>query len=109
MKPELTQKITFEEFEDCIKQGVEQAMKECELTIGMTLKEAVKKQIPKKPVVYTDTRNLLDYYGNSCGTYEVNVFECPACGEYITDVDEPCLYAYCGECGQALDWSADNG
>lgn len=89
--------VNHDAYEDAFKDS-------CKIAI-----EALGKQIPKKPVVYTDTRNLLDYYGNSCGTYEVNVFECPACGEYITDVDEPCLYAYCGECGQALDWSADNG
>ena len=38
------------DFEKAVKSGVERAMRECELTIGMTLKEAVEKQIPKKPI-----------------------------------------------------------
>lgn len=38
------------DFNECVKSGVKQAMKECELTIGMTLKEAIEKQIPKKPI-----------------------------------------------------------
>ena len=38
------------DFEKAVKSGVEQAMRECELTIGMTLKEAVEKQIPKQPI-----------------------------------------------------------
>ena len=36
-------------FEKAVKAGVEQAMRECELTIGMTLKEAVERQVAKKP------------------------------------------------------------
>lgn len=35
--------------EKAVKAGVERAMRECELTIGMTLKEAVEKQVPKEP------------------------------------------------------------
>ena len=49
MNKEVTIKIPKEDFDKAVKSGVEQAMKECELTIGMTLKEAVEKQIPKKP------------------------------------------------------------
>ena len=86
MKPELTRKITFEEFEDCIKQGVEQAMKECELTIGMTLKEAVEKQIPKKPIIKLH------------GTTGWNTKEyCPVCKAMVHS-------NYCCKCGQALEW-----
>ena len=52
MNKEVTIKIPKEDFDKAVKSGVEQAMKECELTIGMTLKEAVEKQIPKKPIHY---------------------------------------------------------
>ena len=36
------------DFADMIKSTVDQAFKEYELKIGMTLKEAVEKQIPKR-------------------------------------------------------------
>ena len=90
MKPELTQKITFEEFEDCIKQGVEQAMKECELTIGMTLKEAVEKQIPQK------VKAEKYKYGKT--------YHCPNCNIFVGYNDDLSLPKYCNCCGQALDW-----
>lgn len=74
------------------------------------VKEALEKQIPKKPLVYTDTRNRLDYNGNDCGTLEVDVYECPniSCG---MDISDKCDYEeyeyrpnYCPSCGQAIDW-----
>lgn len=92
MKPELTQKITFEEFEDCIKQGVEQAMKECELTIGMTLKEAVEKQISKKPVKTRIPKTSWTKAGIK--------YMCPCCRKYIHSETD-----FCPNCGQALDWN----
>ena len=99
MKPELTQKITFEDFENCIKQGVEQAMKECELTIGMTLKEAVEKQIPKKPYEGHYERE---------GEKPYIKYSCPNnCGIQLHPVTERKLayeHRYCPKCGQALDW-----
>ena len=54
-----------------------QAMKAC--------KEALEKQIPKKPK-------------NREGT---TYFYCPCC-------DSNNINEYCGECGQALDWSDQN-
>lgn len=80
------------DFENAVKSGVEQAMRECELTIGMTLKEAVEKQIPKKPI--RDTKQWAT---------------CPACGgvvsksniwEHIVEKEA----TFCEHCGQALDW-----
>ena len=38
------------DLEQAIKRGVEQAMTEYTLPIGMTLQEAVEKQIPKRPL-----------------------------------------------------------
>lgn len=34
--------------------------------------------------------------------------KCPRCGAENFDLDG-CGYAYCPECGQALDWSDDDG
>lgn len=41
---------------EIIKNGVEQAMRDYELKIGMTVKEAVEKQVPKKPITYNHYR-----------------------------------------------------
>lgn len=77
------------DFNKAVAEGVEQAMKECELTIGMTLKEAVEKQIPKKPL-------KSDRESRYC---EV-VFKCPICGyESMSRVID-----YCSHCGQRLKW-----
>ncbi len=76
------------DFDKCIKDGVEQAMKECELTIGMTLKEAVEKQIPKKPI----EKEFVE---------DVNLNYCPCCNVRFIGWG----MKFCGECGQALDWS----
>lgn len=82
-----------EDFDKAVKSGVEQAMKECELTIGMTVKEAVERQTPKK--VVTKQRFLLDKF-------------CPNCDENLTNFGCYSLnswkYRYCAYCGQALDW-----
>lgn len=51
MNNKVTVDIPKEDFYKAVKSGVEQAMKEYELTIGMTLKEAVERQIPKKPIL----------------------------------------------------------
>lgn len=91
--------MTFD-FDKCIKDGVEQAMKECELTISMTLKEAVEKQIPKKPDYWAD--------GYADGVLCYDYAKCPICEhdfEYGIN-DWGCKY--CQDCGQALDWSDQN-
>ena len=76
------------DFEKSIKDGVEQAMSECELTIGMSLKEAVEKQIPKKPT--PDNK----YFGFGI---------CPTCNAVFFDNSTK----HCGNCGQALDFGSD--
>lgn len=96
MNKEVTIKILKENFDKAVKSGVEQAMKECELTIGMTLKEAVERQIPKKPKEYEDK-----YYA------------CPACGNVVLHkwekypeklTDKSNGLPYCLGCGQRLKW-----
>ena len=78
--------------EQVIKSGVERAMTEYELTIGMTLKEAIEKQIPQKPS-WDDS---------------VPHSRCPVCHSVVSAyIDSPKL-SYCYHCGQALDWSDNN-
>ena len=56
---------------------------------------ALEKQIPKKPIED-------GYYGEQC--------VCPNCGSnVINEADNDCQFNYCYHCGQALDWSDDNG
>lgn len=95
MNKEVTIKIPKEDFDKAVKSGVEQAMKECELTIGMTLKEAVEKQIPKKPL---DIRTPVVTWGL-----------CPVCeGELNKLGSQPHRVlknqTYCMDCGQRLKW-----
>ena len=91
------------DFEKAVKSGVEKAMPERELTIVMTLKEAVEKQIPKKPRFYDSKfRQRGQKYGEFV-TIE-NAYSCPNCNctVWVTDKDK-----YCKRCGQALDWGTD--
>lgn len=85
-------KITEDDFNNAIKSGVEQAMKECELTIGMTLKEAIEKQIPKKPTDFSGR-----HWGKAIGG------NCPNCNSAVNSKE----YRYCRNCGQALDWGQE--
>lgn len=79
------------DLEQAIKRGVEQAMTEYTLPIGMTLQEAVEKQIPKRPL-WVDS---------------VPHGRCPVCRNVVAAyMDSPKL-SYCYYCGQALDWSEE--
>lgn len=69
-----------------IERGVKMAMSDCELEIGMTLKEAVEKQIPRKP-----KKNLDGNLACQCGFVVQN------------GKNRKCIY-YCTYCGQRLDW-----
>ena len=67
---------------------------------------ALEKQIPKKPQ-YVDTR--FRHHGRkiSDGSSLDKCYKCPNCNSHIFhvfDSEECCIY-----CGQALDWSGDNG
>lgn len=74
-------------FDDVIKDGVEQIMENCQLAIGMTLKAAVEMQIPEKP-----KKDLDGNLACQCGFVVQN------------GKRRKCIY-YCTYCGQALDWS----
>ena len=77
------------DLKQAVEKGVEQALTECELSIGMTLKEAVEKQIPKKPILDTIFPSGVKWY--LCAACNHNNIEHCDC--------------YCHNCGQALDWS----
>ena len=70
------------------------------------VREALEKQIPKKPQ-YVDTR--FRHHGRkiSDGSSLDKCYKCPNCNSHIFHVfdSEKC----CKYCGQALDWSENNG
>lgn len=79
-----------------VKSGVAQALKNCELTIGMTLADAVDRQIPKIPTFEGDG------YAPD-GSFVYDEWLCPCCDtRYEVDYDK---YDYCPACGQKIDWS----
>ena len=90
MNNKVTVDIPKEDFYKAVKSGVEQAMKECELKIGMTLKEAVERQIPRKPKV----------------SFQLGFYWCPDCECAIKMKIEKSKknISYCPFCGQALAW-----
>lgn len=62
-----------------------------------TIKEALEKQIPKKPDLIGD-----GYDDNGNLVYDIWI--CPCCEtQYELDYDD---YKFCPECGQAIDWEA---
>lgn len=69
-----------------------------------TIKEALEKQIPKKPIVKSYFCHYVNYQD----------FLCPYCRNHIIlKVDGNFIAGkkqqYCPNCGQALDWSEQNG
>ena len=87
------------DFEKCVKAGVEQAMRECELTIGMTLKEAVERQVAKKPTAHKVDVEAIKI-GNANWEKGTTVYKCPCCNQFIS-----IIYDYCYKCGQKIDWN----
>lgn len=59
---------------------------------------ALEKQTPKKPKI----KNTQYVTGDFSYT-----FNCPVCDGFVGDEydEEDCVYKYCFECGQAIDWS----
>lgn len=64
------------------------------LEIGI---EALKKQIPKKPIRHTAWE---DFKCPACGSTEIRAYDT----EY-REYDKDCKFEYCSDCGQRLDWS----
>ena len=65
------------------------------------LQELVDKATPKAPIV---EQPKTKYYG-SCLSKNLVFNVCPTCGNLLGDVKVP----YCNRCGQALDWSEEDG
>ena len=63
-------------------------------------REAVEKQKPKKPEIYTDTVQTMN------GSFQRDVFECPVCGDYVCNVEDE-IPNYCCSCGQKLEESEE--
>lgn len=68
-----------------------------------TIKEALEKQIPKKPKIikYESEYDTRDYF-------------CPICNKCFIHFVDGEFYAgkkdcWCSECGQKIDWSENNG
>ena len=72
------------DFSKVMKSAFDQAMEETELKIGMTVKEAIERLTPAKPLCkkYTDDTR------------------CPTCDTFVLKGNKHCI-----ECGQAIDWS----
>lgn len=64
-------------------------------------RKAAEKQKPKKPDIYTDTRNMVDLHGNVYAE-QANVYLCPTCESFIGYVGNN-IFHYCPVCGQAID------
>lgn len=62
-------------------------------------KEAVEKQIPKKPIANKVKAEKVKV-GNGWWCKGTTIHKCPICDEYAGRTSK-----YCNQCGQALDWS----
>lgn len=65
-----------------------------------TVENAVKKQIPKKPIINKENINNVNY----------KIYMCPYCKKQIIKKIDGDIFVgkipyYCDDCGQALDWS----
>lgn len=85
-----------ESYQDFINQGYAgDCTPDGQLTLALDMAvEALEKQIPRKPVEQGDGIT----------------YNCPACGRYVGYFDAMAWETpkYCGECGQALDWSGED-
>lgn len=75
-----------------MKLNWEQAIREHKLPIGMTLAEALEKQMPKQPT-WDD---------------KVPHGRCPVCNSIVAAFIDSPKPNYCYWCGQKLDWGVQN-
>ena len=59
-------------------------------------REAVEKQKPEKPEIYTDTIQTIS------SSFNRDVYLCSRCGQFIGNIDDE-LPRYCDCCGQRID------
>lgn len=90
------------DFMGAVRAGVEKALCEQELKIGMTLKEAVEKQVEKPVrVEVASVEGIRMYLCPCCGKRITSRF----CGQWIAGR----LQKFCDECGQKIDWTEQEG
>ena len=67
-----------------------------------TIKTAVKKQIPQKPITETVNHGI-----SESGEYDIDFnYLCPNCNTVVGDYEAgDAYYKFCPDCGHALDWS----
>ena len=73
---------------------------EQEIECESLIKEALEKQIPKKPQSVESYTNIIDYY---CPVCDINLIS-KINGEFVAGRKDK----YCSNCGKALDWSSEN-
>ena len=89
---------TYEDMEMAIK-ALEEIQKYRAIGTVEEFREGRERQIPKKPMRI----RLLETSGVHCGI-------CPICKNPVyADLSGDNHREYCGHCGQAIDWSENNG
>lgn len=91
--------MTYEEAKDILRVAAAEVEWNCPLDYTEAFKkaeEALDKQIPQRPINLSNA--TLDAY---CA-----IFRCPRCKGRLKIKSKG---AYCDKCGQAIDWSDDNG
>lgn len=87
--------------------GMEQVNEACRM--GM---EALKKQLPQKPIFKTGESIFFLDYADGRGEAKTNKWAdwvCPSCGWFVGEQYIPRRHnqqksAFCAKCGQAIDW-----
>lgn len=76
--------------------------------LAKMIDDAVDKQIPKRPIYtgFAKENGEIEFYG----------WLCPACADFkaqrgslVGREDSPTKMSYCYRCGQAIDWSEEEG
>lgn len=91
--------MTYKEAKDILRVAAAEVEWNCPLDYTEAFKkaeEALDKQIPQKPINLSKAR-----YDAYCA-----IFRCPRCKGRLKMKSKG---AYCDKCGQAIDWSDDNG
>lgn len=91
--------MTYKEAKDILRVAAAEVEWNCPLDYTEAFKkaeEALDKQIPQRPINLSNA--TLDAY---CA-----IFRCPRCKGRLKIKSKG---AYCDKCGQAIDWSDDNG
>ncbi len=93
--------MTFEKAVKILKANEERRLASEYVRIKNLAIKTFKKQIPKKVVAFKTNRPIR--LGNGTFGKGTTVYKCPCCMQFVSRINK-----YCGECGQALDWSDNN-